>query len=86
MKRLTGDSRIMKPEMIAKLPLVEILGEKRVLIENHLGVVGYSSEEIQIKVSYGTLSVSGCGLCFAQINREQLVINGQIDSIILLRR
>ena len=86
MKGLTGDSRFMKPELIAKLPLVEIVGEKRVLIENHLGVVGYSSEEVQIKVSYGIISIIGCQLRFAQITQEQLVINGQIDNIMLLRR
>ena len=29
------------PINISKLPLVEIVGEKRVLVENHLGVIGY---------------------------------------------
>jgi sporulation protein YqfC len=75
-----------KPENISKLPLVEIAGEKRVLVENHLGVIGYSSEEIQIRVCYGVLSVSGSGLQFAQINREQLVICGRVDCVSLLRR
>lgn len=81
MKRIAGSSK-----MLSKLPIVEIVGEKRVLIENHLGVVGYSAEQIHIKVCYGVLSVVGCGLRFSQINREQLVINGQIESITLIRR
>ena len=55
-------------------------------MENHLGVVGYSSEEIQIRVCYGILSVLGSGLQFAQINREQLVICGKVDCVTLLRR
>lgn len=75
-----------KPKNISKLPLVEIAGKKRVLVENHLGVIGYSSEKIQIRVCYGVLSVSGSGLQFAQINREQLVICGRVDCVSLLRR
>ena len=75
-----------KPENVSKLPLVEIAGEKRVLVENHLGVVGYSSEEIQVRVCYGILSVLGTALQFVQMNHEQLVICGKVNSITLLRR
>ena len=75
-----------KREGIRKLPLVEIVGQNRVLIENHLGVIGYSSEEIQVKVCYGKLSVAGSCLQFMQINREQLVITGRIDTVALYGR
>lgn len=75
-----------KPINISKLPLVEIVGEKRVLVENHLGVIGYSSEEIKVRVCYGILSVLGTALQFVQMNREQLVICGEVNSITLLRR
>ena len=75
-----------KFEIPSKLPLVEILGENRILIENHLGVAAYSLEEIDVKVYYGTLSICGQGLCFAQINHNQMVINGKIETVTLLRR
>ena len=67
--------------MISKFPLLEMLGENRVLIENHQGVVGYSTEEIKIKVSFGAWIVSGMNLKFMQINRNQIVINGKIYSV-----
>ncbi len=79
-------SRTDKREALGKLPLVEIAGQNRVLIENHLGVIGYSSEEIQVKVCYGKLSVKGCQLQFMQINKEQLVITGKINAIALCGR
>ena len=86
MKKLSNFSRLSKQEIPSKLPLVEIVGTGRVLVENHQGVIGYSPEEIQIKVKYGALSVMGCGLTFMQINREQLVISGHINSVTLFRR
>lgn len=79
-------SRVGKPNLISKLPLVELTGQSRVLIENHLGVLGYSLEEIQIKVSYGMLSVKGEQLKLIQMSNEQLVIKGHIDTLELLRR
>lgn len=79
-------ANILNRKEIGKLPLVEIAGQNRVLIENHAGVIGYSLKEIQIKVSYGKLTVSGSCLRFMQINKEQLVITGKIDTVALQGR
>lgn len=78
-------SRLNRHKVMNKLPLVEIAGYNRVLIENHQGVIGYSAEEIQIKVCYGKIALTGCKLNFAQINGEQLVITGEIFGITLYR-
>lgn len=67
-------------------PVVELAGDRRVLIENHRGVTGYSREEICVKVSYGIVRVCGCGLELSRMTREQLVISGRIDGISLQRR
>lgn len=72
--------------LITKIPLVELAGDQRILIENHLGVLSYCPEEIQIKVVYGTLLITGESLYFLELSREQMVINGLIDNISLLRR
>lgn len=72
-------------ELQPKLPLIEIAGEKRVLIENHLSVVQYSREQITIKVSYGCVQVKGKRLELAKLSREQLVITGCIDCVALSR-
>lgn len=72
-------------ETIPRLPLVEIVGNCRVLIENHLGVVGYGAEQICVKVAYGTLSVCGCNLELTRMIKGQLIVSGRIDSIELNR-
>ena len=68
-------------EPLFHLPLVEIVGQKRVLIENHQGVVQYSNSQIGIKVSYGRLCVCGRELKLLQMSKERLVITGCIDGI-----
>ncbi len=79
-------AHIRKPDVLSKIPLVELAGQKRVLIENHSGVLAYSPEEIQIKVSYGKLSVCGEGLSLLEMSHEQLVIRGQIEYLHLMGR
>lgn len=67
-------------------PIVEIAGDRRVLIENHMGVKVYGREKIVVKVKYGFLCVCGCGLEMLRMTREQLVIRGRIDAVTLQRR
>ena len=61
--------------------VVEIAGDRRVLVENHLGVKGYGREKIVVKVKYGTDSVVGDCLEMIRLTKEQLVITGRIDSV-----
>lgn len=76
----------LSPEPVPGLPLVEISGQRRVLIENHRGVSGYGPEQIRIRVKFGEISVRGCGLELARMSREQLVITGRIDFVSLIGR
>lgn len=68
------------------LPLVEISGDKRVLIENHRGVTQYGRDKICVKVKSGQIMVQGCDLEMARMTRDQLVICGRIDCVSFLRR
>lgn len=63
--------------------LVEVVGNRRVLVENHRGILGYGTEEICVGATFGSLRVLGCGLRLCCMNREQLFISGQIQSISL---
>lgn len=68
------------------LPLVELAGDRRVLIERHQGVIQYGKEQICVKVRYGCVTVIGCGLELARMTKEQLIICGRIDGVRLERR
>lgn len=61
--------------------LVEILGQTRVLVEHHKGILCYGTEEITIGTTYGMLSVQGSELRLCCMSREQLFISGRIEGI-----
>ena len=67
------------------IPVIEIAGDQRVLIECHKGISAYSEQAVQIKVSYGKICVKGENLQLRQISRENLVISGRICGVELTR-
>ena len=76
----------LSDEAVPGLPLIEIFGNKRVLIEHHCGVTEYGCQQISVKVKNGMILVLGNGLQFALMTKEQLVISGQIDCVRLMGR
>lgn len=81
-----AESADLQGEAFPGQPLVELYGERRVLIEHHSGVTEYGREKIQIKVRYGYVCVCGRFLELAQMTAQQLVITGCIDSVNIIRR
>jgi len=71
---------------LPRIPLVEVVGHNRVLIENHYGVTAYATNEIQVQVKHGHIAVFGRQLMLAQMSKEQIIITGCIDGIRLLER
>lgn len=68
------------------IPLVELAGDRRVLIENHFGVREYSRERIGVKVKFGLVVVCGRELELSRMTRQQLVIRGTVETVTLERR
>lgn len=81
-----ADRAELETEPMPAQPIVEIAGDRRVLVENHGGVRAYSTEKILVNVNYGAVCVCGCGLELIRMTKEQLVIRGRIDSVSLQRR
>lgn len=67
-------------------PIVELAGDRRVLIENHGGVREYGGARITVGMHYGEVSVLGEGLEILRMTKEQLVICGRITGLELKRR
>lgn len=85
MDRLLTGAGLME-ENPGKFPLVELCADHRVLVENHMGVLQYSTEGITVAVGFGQLRIQGEGLCMSQMSPEKLVIRGKIHGIELCRR
>ena len=75
----------LQGEPIPGLPLVEIAGDKRVLIEHHCGVTQYGRCRISVRVKYGAIVIVGTGLELTRMTGQQLIVTGRIEFVQLER-
>ena len=73
-------------DLFSGMPLLEIYGNRRVLIENHHGVTGYTCYEISVCTDLGTCSINGNQLEIVSMTKQRLVITGTIESVKLKSR
>ena len=85
MQRL-ADGADLAGETLPGVPVIEIAGDRRVLIERHSGITEYGRERISVKVKYGMVCICGAGLEMTRMTRDQLVVSGRIDCVRLQRR
>ena len=72
-------------QFLPGVPIVEIAGDKRVLIENHSGVTEYSPQRISVRVSFGCIYICGDNMELSCMSGQQLVIGGRIDNVSIIR-
>lgn len=80
------DRSNLTEENIPGNPIVELLGESRVLIENHRGITEYGLSRICVQVNYGFLCVIGGNLKLRHVTKHKLLITGEICNIEVVRR
>jgi len=83
-QRIYEDTDLLS-QPLPGVPLVELAGDRRILVENHQGVTEYGPERIRVQLRYGQLCIAGSGMELAQMTGQHLVITGTIDCITLLR-
>ena len=66
-------------------PILEVIGDCRVLIENHHSICEYGQERIAVRTKIGLIYIYGQHLILRFISKERLVITGNIDTIQLQR-
>ena len=81
-----AENENLHAELIPGVPVVEICGRYRVLIENHCGIIGYEACEIQVKVKSGSIHVCGENLKLTRMCKGKLVITGKIYGVNLQER
>lgn len=63
------------------IPIMEIYGDRRILIEGQCAVIQYGLNCIRLRNQCGIVSVCGCDLCMAELSSDRLVVTGRVESV-----
>ncbi|MCB6366224.1 YabP/YqfC family sporulation protein [Intestinibacillus massiliensis] len=65
----------------AGVPRIEILGDKRVLVENHKGILEYGDTLMRINCGHMVVKIVGDGLELRALSLSELAVTGKILSL-----
>ncbi|MCE5284673.1 MAG: sporulation protein YqfC [Pelosinus sp.] len=68
-------------DIVMDLPRITMLGNMQILIENHKGIIEYTSSIVRIKINKGTLLISGQNLTLGNLQMEQILVEGTVEEV-----
>ena len=68
-------------EIILDAPLIMMVGQKKLYIENHKGIALYQQDKLKVRLKVGNILIEGKDLLISEINTEYLFISGIIVSL-----
>ena len=68
-------------DTVAKLPHLELLGDRELLLAGHRGILAYSGEEILVNAPPYTMLIRGASLTLRAMTGEELRLSGRIESV-----
>lgn len=69
-------------DIILDLPRITMLGNKQVLIENHKGIIEYTTCLVRVKLNEGELIIRGAKLLLGNLQAEQILVEGTVQEVI----
>lgn len=68
-------------ELVFGWPRSVLLGDEKLIVEQHQGVYACTDQEIVLKTSCGHLVISGKKLSMSRYDRDGLVVFGRIEKL-----
>jgi sporulation protein YqfC len=68
-------------DLLHDMPRITLIGNKELHIENHRGIMHFSSEMLKLALSKGSLEISGQGLEIRTILGQEMAVEGTIGEI-----
>ncbi|HOQ37145.1 MAG TPA: sporulation protein YqfC [Acetivibrio sp.] len=72
-------------EVVMDLPKITMFGDRNLLVENYKGIIEYDDNKIRINTGKGIIKVTGEKLVIKEITQEDLMIDGDIDTLEFLK-
>ena len=57
------------------------IGSRRILIENHRGILDFTDEFVRLATANGPLCVRGCDLTLCEVRENALIVHGCIRQV-----
>jgi sporulation protein YqfC len=81
LKKQVSDFLEIPNDVILDLPKIVLMGNLQVFIENHRGVMEYTSEVVKVIVGDGEVEIKGEDLSLRNMTADEIIVEGKIKNI-----
>ncbi|HLR21865.1 MAG TPA: sporulation protein YqfC [Tissierellaceae bacterium] len=81
LKLTLTDALELPLDVALDLPKITIIGDQKVDISNHKGIIEYNNQIIRINSKIGIVKITGEYLEISNILQEEININGSIEKV-----
>lgn len=81
MKQWFVDKAELPADVVLDLPRVTMIGHLHLYIENHHGLLSFSSQQLELRLSTGKLQVQGENFVIKTILPEEILLEGNIQHV-----
>ncbi len=74
----------IREETVSSTPRLTMLGTTELFIENHKGIIEYSTETVRLSMDYGSISIEGTKLTLTEMSSATVAVTGRIHMIMML--
>lgn len=80
-KEMISEKMSLPKDVMLDLPKLSICGDKEIYIENHKGIMEYTSKCMRIKTNDGIAHIYGEELRIIILESDRMVINGEFERV-----
>ncbi|MNW25252.1 YabP family protein [compost metagenome] len=81
LRKWTSEALDLPQDILLDMPRVILIGSRQLYIENHKGLMDFTSEHLLLAHAYGKLRIEGRELVITSILPEEICIEGEIIHI-----
>ncbi|NLI12998.1 sporulation protein YqfC [Pelotomaculum propionicicum] len=71
-------------DVMLDLPKIVLFGNIKIFIENHRGIIEYTTEKVRVNVMEDEVAITGENLLLRNVLPDELCVEGKIKSISFL--
>ena len=80
-KKAVSEAFEIPLEAVGGSPLITLIGNEKIIIENTKGVARYENEKIRVNTSLGLAEIEGENICIKVLSDRCIIAEGKIDSV-----
>jgi sporulation protein YqfC len=83
-KRQVSEFLEIPGDVMLDLPKIVLVGNIKIFIENHRGIIEYTTEKVRVNVMEDEVAITGENLLLRNVLPDELCVEGKIKSISFL--